>query len=67
MLAARHVGTNPRLADDAIIFCMRADPVPEDAFVDISTDRAIVRANPHRPMPPDVFEMERRVAWISLQ
>lgn len=67
MLGARHGSTNPWLADDVIILGVRADPVPEDTLVDVGADRPMMRADPHRPMPPDVFEVERRVARISLQ
>jgi hypothetical protein len=46
---------------------MGPDPDPHDTVVNLGTERAIVRANPHGPKLAEALEMKRRVLGITLE
>jgi hypothetical protein len=56
-----------RLADEAIIFGVIADPEPQDSVLDINAERAMVTADSARPKPAHPLELKGRVTRIIFE
>jgi len=50
-----------------IILGVRADPEPDEVGAALYCERAVMRPHTHRPEPPYLLEMQRRVLWALPQ
>jgi len=57
----------PDLADQPVVFVMRADPEPEYAVGGINAERAMACTHTYRPVALDTLEVERWVLRIDAQ
>ena len=55
------------LADQLVVVGVGPDPEPQVTILDFKGQCAIASANPDRPIAPNLFEPQRRVAWIALE
>ena len=56
-----------RLADEPVVFSVRADPEPLNSAVHIVSEDSVVSADASRPERADAFEMKRWMARIHLE
>ena len=57
------------LADEFVVLTVRSDPEPMDPLFRGRAQRTVVQANSHAPQlsAAELLELQRRVAWVSLQ
>ena len=48
-----------------VVLVMGANPSPQNAVIRRITDRPVIQAHTHRPVPAYAFQMKRRVVRIS--
>src|SRR4051812_25218005 len=54
-------------SDHRIVVGVRADPEPQQPFLDFDSQRAITAAHADRPEPADLLQLEGRVARILFE
>lgn len=57
----------PPSSDQLIIFCMGADPEPEQALVDFHSEGAVSQPNADRAIGTNLFKMQRGVGGVHFQ
>ena len=55
------------LTYQSVVFCMGADPKPDNAVRCAYSKRTIMQSNASGPETTNLFEMQRRMLWIRLQ
>ena len=54
-------------SDDAVILTVMTNPEPDDVGTLLDDNSAVVDADPSRPHPADLLEVEGRMPWVGLE
>ena len=53
------------LADELVIFSVRADPKPRDTVLHVNAKSPTMKPNAHRGKLTDSLELKRRMTWVG--